>query len=95
MVDHTVGILKALADDTRIAIVRELIGGRELRTQELTKKFTLSQPTLSHHFALLVDAHILNATKEGSYWVYSLNDEYLTRIGIDIQKLAYAKHAHD
>ena len=95
MTDHTVGILKAIADDTRIAIIRELIGGRQLRGQELTKNFTLSQPTLSHHFALLVDAHILNAKKEGTYWVYSLNTEYLSHIGIDIYKLAYAKHAHE
>ena len=95
MLDQTVDILKALADDTRIAIIRELIGGKELRVQELTKNFTLSQPTLSHHFAILVETHILNSKKEGAYYVYSLNNEYLTRIGIDIQRLAYAKHAHD
>ena len=95
MLDNTVDILKALADDTRMSIVRELIGGGELRTQDLTKKFTLSQPTLSHHLAQLVNVHILNSKKEGSCSVYSLNTKYLISIGIDIQKLAYAKHAHE
>lgn len=58
------------------------------------KKFTLSQPTLSHHLATLMDTHILNAKKEGASWMYSLNNEYLKQIGIDIKKLAFAKHAH-
>lgn len=94
MQDQTVSILKALADDTRIVIVRELIDGDELGTQDLAKKFTLSQPTLSHHLAILMDTHILNARKEGVSWMYSLNNEYLKQIGIDIKKLAFAKHAH-
>lgn len=94
MQDQTVSILKALADDTRISIIRQLIGGGELGTQDLAKKFTLSQPTLSHHLSLLMDTHILNARKNGVLWLYSLNDEYLKKIGINIAKLAYAKHAH-
>ena len=94
MQDQTVSILKALADDTRIGIVRQLIGGKELGTQDLAKEFTLSQPTLSHHLAVLTDTHILNARKDGVLWMYSLNNEYLKQIGIDIKKLAYAKHAH-
>ena len=95
MVDHTVGILKALADDTRMTIIRELLINKEMRVQELSKKFTLSQPTLSHHFSILVDTHILIAKKDGAYWVYNLNTPYLEQIGINMQKLAYAKHAHE
>jgi len=94
MRDNAVDILKALADDTRMAIVRELIGGGEFRTHDLTKKFTLSQPTLSHHLTQLVNVHILNVKKDGPYSVYNLNIKYLKEIGIDMQKLVYAKHAH-
>lgn len=83
-----------LADDTRIGIVRQLIGGKELGTQDLAKEFMLSQPTLSRHLSLLMDTHILNARKDGVSWMYSLNNEYLEKIGIAIEKLAYAKHAH-
>lgn len=94
MQDQTVSVLKAFADNTRIAIIRELIGGDELGTQDLAKKFSLSQPTLSHHLAILTDTHILNARRDGVLWMYHLNHEYLEKIGIDIKKLAYAKHAH-
>ncbi len=94
MQDQTVSILKALADDIRMAIVRELMEDDELGTQDFIKKLTISQPTLSHHLAILLDVHILNAKKEGVLWRYSLNKTYLKKIGIDMKKLAHAEHAH-
>ena len=94
MHDQTVSILKALADDTRIGIIRQLIENGELSTSDIAKSFTLSQPTLSHHLSLLMDTHLLNARKNGVSWVYSLNSEYFEKIGINIKKLVHAKHAH-
>jgi ArsR family transcriptional regulator len=80
-------VLKALADETRIEIVRYLIDSKEMPCQELMKKFKLAQPTLSHHFNKLVNAKILNSRKKGVAWFYAINKKYLTSKGININKL--------
>lgn len=84
-------IFKALADNTRLAIIKEVIGKKEIACQELMKKFPLSQPTLSHHFNKLVDAQIFHSRKEGTLWFYSLNSSYLKKMGIDIQQVLSLK----
>ena len=43
---------RALADETRQAIV-ELLVGREVNVGEIAAHFDLSQPTISYHLALL------------------------------------------
>lgn len=84
---NAVKIFKALADETRMDIIRHLISGNEIPCQELMKKFPLSQPTLSHHFNKLVDAGVLNSRKEGVLWFYSINKKHLKDLGIDLKKL--------
>lgn len=80
-------VLKALADETRIEIVRQLLQSKEAPCQEVMKKFNLAQPTLSHHFNKLVNAGVLNARKKGVLWFYSINKKYLSSLGISSQKL--------
>lgn len=87
MKDYTVGILKALADETRLQIVKYLLDTEEMTCQELMKKFPLSQPTLSHHFNKLVNAHILDSERNGVLWIYRLDKKFLQTAGIDIRKL--------
>src|SRR6266480_4457165 len=80
-------IFKALSDDTRIDILRHIAREDEIACQELMKRFSLSQPTMSHHFNKLVNAGILNNRKDGVLWFYTLNTDYLSEIGIDIKKI--------
>ena len=90
MSKQIVKLFKALSDETRVDIVRHLLGngnGKELSCQELLHKFPLSQPTLSHHFNKLIDANILKVRKEGTSHFYSIDSDYLENLGIDIHKL--------
>lgn len=80
-------IFKALSDETRVAIVKELLPVKEMTCQDLMKRFTLSQPTLSHHFNKLVDAEILDSKKNGVLWIYRLRKDHLKKLGIDITKV--------
>ena len=84
---QVVSVFKALSDETRIGIIRHLLGKKELSCQELLNNFSLSQPTLSHHFNKLIDANILKERKEGVSHIYSINYQYLKELGIDIQKI--------
>jgi DNA-binding transcriptional ArsR family regulator len=87
METFAVTLFKALADETRLSAVRYLLNKDEISCQELMKKFSLSQPTLSHHFNKLVDAHILKQRRVGVLWFYSIDRDFLTSHGIALETL--------
>ncbi|KAE8762925.1 ArsR/SmtB family transcription factor [Georgenia thermotolerans] len=67
-------ILKAIADPTRLRllslIARDQAG--EMCVCDLTDVVELSQPTVSHHLKVLVDAGILTREKRGVNAYYGL-----------------------
>ncbi len=64
-------VLKALADPTRLRLVSLVAAheGDEACVCELTEPVGLSQPTVSHHLRVLVDAGILEREQRGK-WAY-------------------------
>lgn len=87
-------IMKALADDMRLTIVRRLSkeDGQALRSCDIVEACVsdcgnLSQPAMSHHFKKLVDAGIITIKKVGSENLYSLDRDYLMSFGINTNKL--------
>jgi ArsR family transcriptional regulator len=64
-------ILKALADPTRLRLVSMVAArkGREACVCELTEPLGLTQPTISHHLKILVDAGIFSREQRGK-WAY-------------------------
>ncbi len=88
----TIIILKALADENRLEIVRHLASQAEpCASKEVVPSCSavleLSQPTFSHHMKQLVVANIVNEKKTGKSKYYSLNREYLDQIGINVDKI--------
>ena len=81
-INKQVDIMKALGDVTRLAIVKELSRYKSLNCSELSEKFDLTQPTLSHHFKRLIEADVIIAKKEGTHMIYSLNKELLKNNGV-------------
>lgn len=67
-------LLKALADPARLRLVSMVASadGGEACVCDLTEPLALSQPTVSHHLRVLVDAGFLNRTKRGTWAYYSL-----------------------
>lgn len=75
-----VKLLSALADNTRLQIVRMLASYDEpLCVCEITPQFSLGQPTISHHLKVLRDAQLVNWEKRGLWVYYSLNRDALER----------------
>jgi len=88
--NRSVEILKALADETRLSIVRRIAESDESTPGcELPGacKHQLSQPAMSHHISKLVEAGILGEEKQGTKKLYTLRREILNQIGIDVTKL--------
>lgn len=68
---------KAIADDTRQQIMR-LCCCERLTVSEITAKMQLTQPTISHHLAILRDADLVIIERQGRETYYSLNQACLT-----------------
>lgn len=89
---QTVRILKALADDIRLNIVKHIarqrgpIASCDVVTS-CARYAQLSQPAMSHHFKKLVDAGILLVQKQGTENHYSLNKKLCKQHGIDVGRL--------
>ena len=92
MTTNTASILKSLADDMRLSIVRKLaqdkceVSGSSI-VSDCATFLQLSQPTMSHHFNRLVQTGVLLERKEGTEKFYQLNTKILHSIGIDPTKL--------
>jgi ArsR family transcriptional regulator len=65
--------LKALADATRFRIVQEIAAAGELSCSEVTDRFDLAQPTISHHIKVLFEAGVLVQRAEGKHRYTSVN----------------------
>ena len=63
--DQTIALLKALADPTRLTLVRQLASCPTSAKScgDLSAKSPLSHPAMSHHFAKLVNAGEVLETK--------------------------------
>jgi len=65
---------KAIADDTRQKIMSECCCCW-LSVNEIVEKIGFSQPTISHHLAILRDAELVNIREEGKQTFYTLNQD--------------------
>lgn len=71
---NSVGFAKAIADDTRQKIM-SLCCCCWLSVGEIVEKSQVSQPTVSHHLAILREAGLVNVRREGKQTFYALNQE--------------------
>src|ERR671925_2373407 len=65
---------KAIADETRQKIMSECCCC-SLSVNEIVEKVGVSQPTVSHHLAILRDAGLVDIREEGKQTFYTLNQE--------------------
>ena len=65
---------KALADETRQKIMH-ICCCAELSVSEIVEKLNVTQPTVSHHLALLREAGLVRVREEGKLTFYTLNQE--------------------
>jgi ArsR family transcriptional regulator, arsenate/arsenite/antimonite-responsive transcriptional repressor len=76
--------LKALADPTRLRMLDLLARQREpLCVCEITARFPLRQPTISHHIRLLREAGLVAGEKRGVwsyYWATDAGRRYLAAL---------------
>jgi len=79
--DPDVQLLQALADPTRLAIVRELAGSTEVCACDFTSCCEVAQPTVSHHLKVLREAGWVTSERRGTWIWYRLRPEAISRFG--------------
>jgi len=65
---------KAISDETRQKIMN-ICCCESLSVNEIVEKLEVSQPTVSHHLAILREADLVTVREEGKQTFYSLNQE--------------------
>ncbi len=79
--NQAVVLFKALADDSRLRIIRILLK-QDSYSEYLADKLNLTAPTITYHMDRLVKADLVRSTKIQHYTIYSLNRELMeTQIG--------------
>ena len=79
--EQLAGLLKAIAEPTRLRLLSLVAAheGQEACVCDLTDPVGLSQPTVSHHLKVLVDAGLLTREKRGVWAYYRLVPERLAQ----------------
>lgn len=72
--ERLAGVLKALGEPTRLRLVSLIAAhqGAEACVCELTGPVGLTQPTVSHHLKVLVDAGLIEREQRGKWAYYRL-----------------------
>lgn len=74
-------VFRAIADPTRLQILELMLRVEEAKHRgecyggSISQALGLSQPTVSHHMKVLVDAGLVLATKKGTSVYYSLGHQ--------------------
>jgi DNA-binding transcriptional ArsR family regulator len=65
-------VFRAVSDPTRRALL-DLLAGAERSVSELVAHFEISQPAVSQHLRLLVDAGLARVRRDGRQRLYALD----------------------
>ena len=72
-----IAISKALSNETRFNILREIPEDGEKICKDLSECFDVSSPTVTHHINRLIDLGLVVGRKEQTYHYLSRNQEKL------------------
>ena len=78
--DPEIRLLSALADPTRLAIVRQLAADVETCACDFTSCCDVGQPTVSHHLRVLREAGIVTSERRGQWIFYRLSSDTADRL---------------
>ena len=79
--EELVVMLKALADPIRLRLINLIAQNGEACACDLPAALDRSQPTISHHLKVLVDAGLLDREKRGKWAWFTVRSEQLQALG--------------
>ena len=79
--EDIVVMLKALADPVRLRLMNLIARSGEACACDLPEALDRSQPTISHHLKVLVEAGLLEREKRGKWAWFTVRSERLQALG--------------
>ena len=79
-------VFKALSDENRIRILKQLRNGERCGC-ELLEELQITQPTLSHHMKILCDCDIVKSRREGKWMYYTVDCDGIRTVRMLMQSL--------
>jgi ArsR family transcriptional regulator, arsenate/arsenite/antimonite-responsive transcriptional repressor len=81
--ERRAALLKAVADPARLQVLGIVKGSAagEACVRDLAEEVGLSQPTMSHHLRILVEAGLLTRERRGTWAWYTLVPDRLAQVG--------------
>lgn len=85
-------VFKALGDPTRVKLLSLIAATNsgEACVCDLLAPVALSQPTVSHHLKILVEAGLLGRRQQGKWAYYRVHQDALTQIGEALQPVLHS-----
>lgn len=80
-------VLKAIANETRLKIVKMLLQNNYC-VRALSQKLKLSEAAISQHLKILREAGLISSEKKGYYRHYNVNVDVLRQLASEIEELA-------
>jgi len=78
--ENAANMLKAIAHPMRIAILKNLEGGKKMTVTEIHEMLGIEQSTTSHHLGILKDKGVLCSRREGKNTFYYLKNDILSQL---------------
>ncbi|MDY5441235.1 MAG: metalloregulator ArsR/SmtB family transcription factor [Candidatus Enteromonas sp.] len=73
-------LLKALGHEVRIRIIKVVLKKQDITASDLIKIVGCTQPTLSHHTKILVDAGLIKLRRDWKWVHYSANVDLINEL---------------
>ena len=87
-------IFKALSDENRILILKQLQSGEKCGC-ELLETLKITQPTLSHHMRILCGCGVVKGRREGKWMYYSVDCDGVKTVRTLMQGVLSAENIPD
>ncbi|NLM09764.1 MAG: winged helix-turn-helix transcriptional regulator [Clostridiaceae bacterium] len=85
--DNTLALLKAIADDTRLKIVRLLLQ-RNYCVGALARHLGLTEAAISQHLKILREAGLIIGERRGYFMHYYVEPKHLLTLASEFEKMA-------
>ena len=79
-VEQTSKFLKAIAEPTRLKIIKLLNSNKPLCVNSIARKLNLTQSAISQHLRILRQLNLVNGKKMGYYIHYQVNNNEMTKL---------------
>ena len=86
--EQLIEVLGVLAEGVRFRILTLIASRGELTAKDILEGFDFTQPTLSHHRAVLTESGLVNVKRKGRFAYYSINKETIGLVSSGIEALA-------